>query len=79
MALRGPRAYLGKVKKSQGVILGLSALKFKIKIRRAIWPPPPNLNRVKRQNADAHNNTVLVKDYSGENWNILYKCFFNLQ
>ena len=40
MALRGPRAYLGKVKKSQGVILRLSALKFKIKIRRAIWPPP---------------------------------------
>ena len=32
MALRGPRAYLGKVKKSQGVILRLSALKFKIKI-----------------------------------------------
>ena len=46
MALRGPRAYLGKVKKSQGVNLRLSALKFKIKIRRAIWPPA-NLNRVK--------------------------------
>ena len=40
MALRGPRAYLGKVKKSQGVILRLSALKFKINIRGGHMAPP---------------------------------------
>ena len=42
---RGPRVYLGKVKKSQGVICRISALKLQIKIRWAIWPPPI-LNRV---------------------------------
>ena len=58
LAHRVTRVYLGKVKKSQGVICRISALKFQIKIRWAIWPPPI-LNRVK----DTEDIKIEKKDF----------------